>query len=127
VRWFLPSRAAAPAKEDFLHRSGCGKTLRICRRVAQDLRRVIPENDLVTIGTEEEEPADLREINPVRAKLHVMPVDGPAEIVPELVLANQSLLGNVNVPQETLIRKYQFRDDFSWTVNRHTKIGRAHV
>ena len=27
---------------------------------------------------------------------------------------------NANVPQETLIRKYQFRDDFSWTHGAHT-------
>ena len=26
---------------------------------------------------------------------------------------------NVNVPQQTLIRKYQFRDDFSWTFGKH--------
>jgi Carboxypeptidase regulatory-like domain/TonB dependent receptor len=26
---------------------------------------------------------------------------------------------NVNVPQQTLIRKYQVRDDFSWSVGRH--------
>lgn len=26
---------------------------------------------------------------------------------------------NINVPQQTLIRKYQFRDDFSWTRGRH--------
>lgn len=31
---------------------------------------------------------------------------------------------NVNVPQETLIRKYQIRDDFSWTHGRHNmKMG----
>lgn len=35
---------------------------------------------------------------------------------------------NVNVPQQTLIRKYQFRDDFSWTVNRHTmKFGANYI
>ncbi|HWR36554.1 MAG TPA: TonB-dependent receptor [Clostridia bacterium] len=28
---------------------------------------------------------------------------------------------NVNVPQQTLIRKYQVRDDFSWTVGRHNQ------
>jgi Carboxypeptidase regulatory-like domain/TonB dependent receptor len=27
---------------------------------------------------------------------------------------------NVNVPQQTLIRKYQFRDDFTWIHNKHT-------
>jgi len=27
---------------------------------------------------------------------------------------------NINVPQETLIRKWQFRDDFSWVHGRHT-------
>jgi Carboxypeptidase regulatory-like domain/TonB dependent receptor len=34
--------------------------------------------------------------------------------LPEFEIGN-----NVNVPQETLIRKYQFRDDFSWTRGRH--------
>jgi len=28
---------------------------------------------------------------------------------------------NINVPQETLIRKWQFRDDFSWVHGRHTQ------
>jgi len=34
--------------------------------------------------------------------------------LPEFEIGN-----NVNVPQQTLIRKYQFRDDFSWTHGRH--------
>jgi hypothetical protein len=35
--------------------------------------------------------------------------------LPEFEIGN-----NVNVPQQTLIRKYQFRDDFVWTHGRHT-------
>ena len=34
--------------------------------------------------------------------------------LPEFEVGN-----NVNVPQQTLIRKYQFRDDFSWTRGNH--------
>ncbi len=35
---------------------------------------------------------------------------------------------NVNVPQQTLIRKYQFRDDFSWVLNHHTlKFGANYI
>lgn len=35
---------------------------------------------------------------------------------------------NVNVPQETLIRKYQVRDDFSWIVGRHNmKFGANYI
>jgi len=34
----------------------------------------------------------------------------------------------VNVPQQTLIRKYQFRDDFSWTAGRHSlKFGANYI
>jgi hypothetical protein len=44
---------------------------------------------------------------------------------PNINFSDGSQVGqNVNVPQETLIRKYQFRDDFSWVHNRHTlKMG----
>jgi len=35
--------------------------------------------------------------------------------LPEFEIGN-----NVNVPQQTLIRKYQFRDDISWAHGRHT-------
>jgi hypothetical protein len=35
---------------------------------------------------------------------------------------------NVNVPQETLIRKYQVRDDFNWIVGRHNmKVGANYI
>jgi hypothetical protein len=35
---------------------------------------------------------------------------------------------NVNVPQETLIRKYQFRDDFNWIMGRHNmKFGANYI
>lgn len=39
---------------------------------------------------------------------------------PNINFSDGSQVGqNVNVPQETLIRKYQLRDDFSWVHNRH--------
>lgn len=35
---------------------------------------------------------------------------------------------NVNVPQQTLIRKYQFRDDYTWAVGRHNlKFGANYI
>lgn len=35
---------------------------------------------------------------------------------------------NLNVPQQTLIRKYQFRDDFNWAVGRHgMKFGANYI
>ena len=35
---------------------------------------------------------------------------------------------NVNVPQETLIRKYQFRDDFNWIMGKHNmKFGANYI
>ena len=44
---------------------------------------------------------------------------------PNITFADGSTVGtNVNVPQETLIRKYQFEDVFSWTHNKHSmKMG----
>jgi Carboxypeptidase regulatory-like domain/TonB dependent receptor len=39
---------------------------------------------------------------------------------PNLIFSDGSQTGqNVNVPQETLIRKYQFRDDFTWIKGKH--------
>jgi hypothetical protein len=38
---------------------------------------------------------------------------------PNIIFPSANIGQNVNVPQQTLIRKYQFRDDFSWTLNRH--------
>ena len=39
---------------------------------------------------------------------------------PNINFADASQVGqNVNVPQETLIRKYQFRDDFNWLHAKH--------
>ena len=39
---------------------------------------------------------------------------------PNINFADGSQVGqNVNVPQETLIRKYQFRDDFNWIHGKH--------
>ncbi len=43
---------------------------------------------------------------------------------PNIVFPNAEMGQNTNVPQQTLIRKYQLRDDFSWTRNRHNmKLG----
>lgn len=44
---------------------------------------------------------------------------------PDIVFPGGAEIGsNVNVPQQTLIRKYQFRDDFAWTHGRHNmKLG----
>ncbi len=44
---------------------------------------------------------------------------------PNITFSDGTTVGtNVNVPQETLIRKYQFADVFSWTHNTHNlKIG----
>ena len=40
---------------------------------------------------------------------------------PNLIFSDGSQTGqNVNVPQETLIRKYQFRDDFTWIHGKHS-------
>jgi hypothetical protein len=39
---------------------------------------------------------------------------------PNLVFPSVQTGQNANVPQATLITKYQFRDDFSWTANKHT-------
>ncbi len=48
---------------------------------------------------------------------------------PEIVFPSQAEIGqNVNVPQQTLERKYQFRDDFAWTHSRHTmKMGANYI
>lgn len=48
---------------------------------------------------------------------------------PEIFFPSGAEIGtNVNVPQQTLIRKYQLRDDFSWTFNQHTmKIGANYI
>jgi len=46
---------------------------------------------------------------------------GGAATNPEIIFPSLAEIGqNVNVPQQTLIRKYQFRDDFSWVHDRHS-------
>jgi hypothetical protein len=48
---------------------------------------------------------------------------GCAQGAPEIELGT-----NANVPQQTLIRKYQFRDDFSWLAGRHSlKFGANYI
>ena len=48
---------------------------------------------------------------------------GCAQGAPEVELGT-----NANVPQQTLIRKYQFRDDFNWTAGRHSlKFGANYI
>lgn len=45
---------------------------------------------------------------------------GGMAVNPNIVFPSGAQVGtNVNVPQQTLIRKYQIRDDFAWTHNRH--------
>jgi hypothetical protein len=45
---------------------------------------------------------------------------GGTTINPNIIFSDGSNVGqNVNVPQETLIRKYQFRDDFNWLHGKH--------
>lgn len=44
---------------------------------------------------------------------------GGTAVNPLLTFPSAELGNNINVPQQTLIRKYQLRDDFSWTVGRH--------
>jgi hypothetical protein len=49
------------------------------------------------------------------------PVVGGGTVTnPNILLADGSSVGiNANVPQQTLIRKYQFRDDFNWMHGKH--------
>ena len=49
------------------------------------------------------------------------PVAGGGTVTnPNILLADGSSVGiNINVPQQTLIRKYQFRDDFNWMQGKH--------
>lgn len=47
--------------------------------------------------------------------------DGTSTTNPNIIFPSNAQVGiNVNVPQQTLIRKYQIRDDFSWVHNKHT-------
>jgi hypothetical protein len=50
---------------------------------------------------------------------------GTSATNPNLLFPSGAEIGtNANVPQETLIRKYQFRDDLSWTKGNHNqKVG----
>jgi hypothetical protein len=51
-----------------------------------------------------------------------VPVFGGGSATNPLISFPSAELGqNVNVPQQTLIRKYQFRDDFSWALGRHNQ------
>ena len=58
-----------------------------------------------------------------------LPVAGGGTTTNPLVTFPSAELGqNGNVPQQTLIRKYQFRDDFSWIRGRHNmKFGVNHI
>jgi Carboxypeptidase regulatory-like domain/TonB dependent receptor-like, beta-barrel len=44
---------------------------------------------------------------------------GGSAVNPLLIFPSAELGNNGNVPQQTLIRKYQLRDDFNWTKGRH--------
>ena len=56
-------------------------------------------------------------------------VGGGTVTNPNLAFADGSNVGiNPNVPQQTLIRKYQFRDDFTWIRGRHNmKFGGSEI
>jgi carboxypeptidase family protein len=58
-----------------------------------------------------------------------LPVAGGGTTTNPLVTFPDAELGqNGNVPQQTLIRKYQFRDDFSWVRGRHNmKLGANYI
>src|SRR5262249_35457955 len=60
-------------------------------------------------------------ISPAPAVNFSLPVAGGGTAVnPSLVFPSGFTIGqNVNVPQSTFITKLQFRDDFSWLVNKH--------
>ena len=67
----------------------------------------------------------VNEINATPGRTFTLPVAGGGVAVnPLLTFPSAELGNNVNVPQQTLIRKYQFRDDFSWTKGNHNlKVG----
>jgi len=56
------------------------------------------------------------------AETFTVNVDGGGTVTnPNILFPSGAEIGtNVNVPQQTLIRKYQFRDDFSWIRGKHT-------
>ena len=48
------------------------------------------------------------------------PVAGGGTTNPNITFADGTNVGiNINVPQQTLIRKYQFSDNFTWTHGKH--------
>jgi len=62
----------------------------------------------------------VNQINASPGRTFTLPVQGGGVAVnPLLTFPDAELGNNINVPQETLIRKYQFRDDFSLTKGRH--------
>jgi hypothetical protein len=63
----------------------------------------------------------VNEILAAPAREFTLPVaGGGAAVNPNIIFPSGAEVGtNVNVPQQTLIRKYQIRDDFAWTHNRH--------
>ncbi|HXZ82081.1 MAG TPA: TonB-dependent receptor [Terriglobales bacterium] len=67
----------------------------------------------------------VNEINATPGRTFTLPVAGGGTAVnPLLTFPSAELGNNINVPQQTLIRKYQFRDDFSWVKGRHNlKVG----
>jgi len=67
----------------------------------------------------------VNEINATPGRTFTVPVAGGGTAVnPLLTFPSAELGNNINVPQQTLIRKYQFRDDFSFVKGRHNlKVG----
>jgi hypothetical protein len=67
----------------------------------------------------------VNQITATPGRTFTLPVAGGGVAVnPLLTFPSAELGNNANVPQQTLIRKYQVRDDFSWTKGHHNlKVG----
>jgi len=63
----------------------------------------------------------VNKIPPLPTHTFTYPVEGGGTVTNPYILFNDgnSVGLNPNVPQETLIRKYQFRDDFTWSHGTH--------
>ncbi len=65
--------------------------------VALNADRVIVKERLIPVGAEEEEAAELGEVNVIHADLHIVFSMYPVEIIAELVLAAQGLLRHIYI------------------------------
>src|ERR1700756_3946950 len=93
----LSSVAASSVEGKFLNRTRRRKTLRVSYGVRENLAWIVPESHLVTIGAEEEKSAQFGQVDIVGTEFHLVTTDTEREIVPELILSDQSLLRNVHV------------------------------